>query len=119
MKHLSDFIHELDVVHAKPAVDWIQRKLEHVVVAGLSLPKGSYVAYLADAREVTDPQAGEPLSGSVAVRLPEGRYRATLFSPTAGERSPGVTVQGGSQAVEVDLGDFCHDVVLELKRRGD
>jgi hypothetical protein len=119
MKHLSDFIHQFDFVHAQPLADWIETKPRHVVTATMAVPSRSYVAYLADAREVTDSTAGEPIAGSVSVHLPEGAYRASFYSPTTGLRSPGVAVRGGSQPVLLDLGEFRHDIVLEMTRAGD
>ncbi len=116
MKHLSEFVLGFDFVHAKPLADWIERKPEHLVSAALGRAGEEYVAYLADAREVTDKTAGEPIAGEVAFHLPEGNYRASLFSPTTGSLSPGVRIQGGSQAVRFDLGEFRHDIALVVRR---
>jgi hypothetical protein len=117
MKHLSEFVHHFDFIHAQPALDFIQQKPAHLVSAAMALPDKRYVAYLADAREVTDPAAGEPISGPVELRLPEGEYRASLFSPTSGLVSPAVTIRVGSEPVSLDLGEFRHDVVIDVRRR--
>jgi hypothetical protein len=116
MKHLSEFIHAFDFVHAQPAADFIQRKPKHLVSAAMVVPGTRYVAYLADAREVTDPTAGQPISGSVALRLPEGEFRASLFSPTSGLYSPAVTIRGGLEPIPLDLGELRHDVVVDVRR---
>ena len=73
-------------------------------------------AYLADAREVTDPAAGSPIAGKVSVRLPEGGS-GQPSSPTTGMRSPGIAVQGGSQPLTIDVGEFRHDIVLEVAHK--
>jgi hypothetical protein len=116
MKHLSEFLHAFDFVHAKPLGDWIERKPEHLVSAVLARPGEHYVAYLADAREVTDPAAGEPIGGEIAFRLPEGDYRASLYSPASGAYSPAIRCEGGGTPVKWILPGFRHDVVLDVRR---
>jgi len=73
------------------------------------------VAYLADAREVTDPEAGRPLSGPLSFRLPSGDYRVTSYSPATGGYSPGLKIQGG-QLVTLALAPFEQDVVVRATR---
>ncbi len=114
--HLSEFVHARDLVHAKLAPKWIERTPPSLVSAALEFDGREWVAYLADAREVTDAAAGEPIAGDVAFRLPQGRYRATLISPTTGGESPATGLQGGSDPVSVDLPAFRHDVVLRVVR---
>ena len=86
MKHLSEFLHGFDFVHAAPLGDWIERKPEHVVAAALGVAGEHYVAYLADAREVTDPAAGRPIGGEISFRLPEGFY--TSRASVSDQRRP-------------------------------
>ena len=38
LKHLSEFLHAFDFVHAAPAADFVERKPEHLVSATLALP---------------------------------------------------------------------------------
>ena len=116
MKHLSTYLHQLDFIHARPAAGWIEQTPEHVVAAALALPGNEYVAYLADAREVTDPAAGEPIAGEAVFHLPPGQYRARLFSPTSESYSPAIRIDGGAEPIKLDLGGFRHDVVLEVNR---
>jgi hypothetical protein len=115
MKHLSEFIHSFDFIHARPALDWIATKPGPVVVGALALPGSDYAAYLADARELTDPSAGEPLSGPVSLALPQGKFRASLYSPVAGMYSPEFRVDGGRR-VMIELPAFQQDIVLRLQR---
>ncbi|MEX0676508.1 MAG: cellulase family glycosylhydrolase [Pirellulales bacterium] len=116
MKHLSEFVHALDFLHARPVADFFEPAPQHLVTAAMAVPGKRWVAYLADAREVTDPAAGEPISGSIAFRLPQGDYLASLFSPTTGLYSPAVTVRGGSEPVTLELPEFRHDVVVDVRR---
>lgn len=115
MKHLSEFIHSYDFIHARPVPDWIETKPGPLVVGALALPGSDYIAYLADARELTDPSAGEPVSGPVSFTLPQGKYRASLYSPVAGLYSPVFRVEGG-QRVTIELPPFQQDIVLRVQR---
>lgn len=116
MKHLSEFIHTFDFVHAQPAPNWIESKPAPLVAGTLAVPGSDYVAYFADRRELADPTAGEPVSGPVAVTLPQGNYRASLYSPVAGVYSPELRVQGGNR-VTIELPPFQHDIVLRVQRQ--
>ena len=116
MRNLSAFIHAFDFVHARPDTSWLQADLPHVVVSGLAVPGSQYVAYIADGREREDPGAGTPLSGAVALTLPAGVYLVSLYSPVAGQESPGVAVEGG-QSATLALPPFVHDVVVVVRRR--
>lgn len=117
MKNLSEFIQTFDFIHARPAPNWIDSKPGPVVVGALAVPGSDYVAYLADGRELTDPLAGEPVSGAVSVTLPHGRFRASYYSPEAGMYSPVLFVEGG-QRVTINLPPFQHDMVLRVQREG-
>ena len=116
MKHLSEFLHGFDFVHAAPNADWIERKPQHLLSTALVVPGKDYVAYLVDAREVSDPAAGEPIQGEISFRLPAGNYRVELISPTTGGRSPGLKVQGGMEPIKLDLAEFRHDIVVQARR---
>jgi hypothetical protein len=116
MKHLSEFIHALDFIHAQPLTDWIEQKPAHLVAAALVRPGKEYVAYLADSREVTDQSAGEPIAGSLTLRLPAGEYLASLYSPTTGGESPAVKLRGGGETITLELVPFRHDVVVRVRR---
>jgi hypothetical protein len=116
MKHLSEYAQHLDLIHARPAAEWIAEKPKHVVAVALALPDNAFAAYLADAREVTDPTAGEPIAGPIVFHLPAGEYHARFFSPTSGTYSPAVRVHGGPEPIKIDLDAFQHDLVLEVRR---
>jgi hypothetical protein len=87
-----------------------------LIDSALALPGGEYVAYLADDREVTDPEAGHPISGELSIRLPEGRYLASFYSPTTGLFSPAMPVQGDPKEVTLRLPPIEQDIVLVVKR---
>jgi hypothetical protein len=116
MQHLSQFMGSLDFVHAKPDTNWIQDYPKNLVVSGLSIGGREYVAYLADGRELADPGAGDVMAGKVSIRLPDGDYQLSLYSPVSGESSPGIAMKGGVQ-VSVALPEFRQDIVVRVMRR--
>jgi hypothetical protein len=114
LKHLSNFMQTIDFIHARPAPEWITHRPPHVVDAALALPDGGYAAYLADDREVAEPNAGQPISGKLTLNLGPGTYQARCFSPVTGAFSPAIVIKGGDAPVSVELAPFEHDVVLQL-----
>ena len=115
MQHLSEFMNSFDYVHSKPATDWIASKPEHLVASALAVGNGDFAAYLADAREVQDPTAGQPIRGKVGITLPAGTFSVRLYSPAGGQYSPALTVAGGGTA-SVEIGPFQQDIVIRATR---
>jgi len=115
MRHLSEFIHSFDFIHAQPVPGWIETEPDHLVDATLANPGSDYIAYLADGRELSDPTAGQPISGPIVLGLPAGTYRVYFYSPIAGVYSPGVRVEGGDR-VTLATPSFEQDIVLRATR---
>src|SRR5260370_29318460 len=84
-----------DYVHSHLARDWVQELPAHVIASGLAVTDRDYVAYLADDREVTDPAAGQPISGTVKLSLPAAKFDLTLYAPGTGQYSPAILLQVG------------------------
>ncbi|HEV2273226.1 MAG TPA: DUF6298 domain-containing protein [Acidobacteriaceae bacterium] len=116
IQHLSEFMRSFDLIGSRPDITWISGYPADLVVSGLSVSGRDYVAYLADARELTDPAAGNSIAGSFSLSLPSGSYDVSLYSPVTGESSPAMPVKGGSQTVMV-LPSFRQDIVVLAKRR--
>jgi len=116
MEHLSRFIDTIDFPHAKPDSAWISSAPADLMVSGLSAENKDFIAYLADGREVTDPSAGDMMTGSVVLTLPSGEYDVSLYSPVSGEFSPAVAVKGGT-STEVALPPFHEDIVVRARLR--
>ena len=94
MKHLSEFIHAFDFIHARPVAGWVSDLPKHVLCATLAVEGKDYAAYLADAQEATDPAAGSPIDGKISFPLPEGSFQVGFYSPTTGLTSPLVRIRG-------------------------
>jgi hypothetical protein len=116
MKHLSDYMQTIDFVHAHSAPEWITQAPPHVVDSALALPGGGYVAYLADDREVGDPNSGRPISGNISVRIPRGAYQVRFYSPTNGTFSQARTIWGHETPASIALAPFEQDLVVEVSR---
>ena len=115
MRNLSELIHAFDFIHARPAPGFLARKPDPLVAVALAVEGEDYVAYLADAREVTDPAAGEPIAGEAVLALPAGSFAVSLYSPISGGSSPAVKVEGGKN-VSLELLPFRHDIVIRAQR---
>ena len=119
MQHLSEFMSSVDIRHAQLStawIHWISGSSQDLVVSGMFTADGDYVAYLADAREVTDQRAGAKIRGSVTLSLPPGEYAVGLYSPVSGEYSPMLTMKGGMPN-ELALPEFTEDIVIRATQR--
>jgi hypothetical protein len=117
MKNLSEFIHSFDFIRARPQREWIVSKPEHLVDASLVIEGRDYIVYLADNREVSNPNAGKPIGGKLSLRLPPGEYGVSFYSPVSGEHGPSIQVHGGP-LVAFDCGPFTHDIVVRATASG-
>jgi len=115
MRHLSEFVHALDLVRARPMPETVRQSPEHTLEAVLAVAGEEYSIYLADARESEAPGAGEIIEGEIAVDVAEGDYEVACYSPETGLYSPWSRWQGGANT-RLPLPSFKHDIVLHLKR---
>jgi len=115
MKHLSDFVHSLDLVRARPQRNWLKSKPERTVNSVLAVPGKEYAIYLADGREKDEKEAGSPIEGALVFKLPAGTFRFSCFSPVAGLYSPWAELEGG-QEVRLSLPEFVHDIAVRIRK---
>jgi len=115
-KILSEFFASIDYIHAAPAPDFVDHLPDHVLATTLAVKDQDFVACIADAREVTDKTAGEPISGKVQLNLPPGQFRLRFFSPVEGTYSGDLQITGGKN-VSLDLPPFRNDIVIRAQRR--
>jgi len=111
-QHLSEFMSSFDYVHAALATDWVKDLPPSVTASGLAVGGQDYVAYLADNREVAAPTAGLPISGTVRLALPAGRFIVSLYSPITGESSVGLILEDGATLA---LPPFTQDIVIRAR----
>lgn len=112
-KHLSDYIHSVDLVHAKPMTGWLKKQPEHTLETVLAVDKQEYTIYLADDRELDEQGAGMPIRGSINFDLPAGAYKLSCYSPVTGLYSPAISIAGGKN-LRFDLPEFQHDIVIRI-----
>ncbi|MFA6110256.1 MAG: DUF6298 domain-containing protein [Candidatus Latescibacterota bacterium] len=114
-KHLSGFIHGLDLVRSRPLPGLVTQLPDHVLDAAFGVPGEEVAIYLADERELDEPGAGTPIHGKLTLDLAPGLYLVSCFSPETGLWSPGLSVPGGP-ATTIDLPAFTHDLVVRATR---
>src|SRR5262249_3642871 len=106
MKHLSEFTHSFDFIHAGNTQNWIVSKPEHCVSAGLAVEGRDYVVYTADSRELGESGAGSSIRGELSLRLPAGKYTIRQYSPASGGYVHSGQSDGGE--VRIALESFEH-----------
>jgi hypothetical protein len=116
MQHLSEFMDTFDVRHSIPSTDWILSYPEHLNASGMSASGRDFIAYLGDARELDESDAGKAIAGSVTLALPPGSYDVSLYSPTSGEYSPAIRMEGGAKSA-MTLPPFHQDIVIRATIR--
>jgi len=117
MKHLSEFIHALDLRRARPLRDLIRGGPGHVVDSAFGVPGEDICVYLADDRELGDEGLGESISGSLEIDLPEKPYQLSFFAPVTGRYETGGSLRGARHQ-RLPLPPFRHDIVLRLEASG-
>jgi hypothetical protein len=113
MKHLSEYIHSVDLALARPAPEVVRACPEHVLPSILAVDGEDYSIYLADCREWGETGLGEPMSGELMLDLPEGNYEIASYSPQSGTYSPWFPCRGGA-STRLVLPQFTHDIVLRI-----
>jgi len=115
MKHLSNFIHSVDLTRAVPLRSRLKEQPPLTCESVLAIENEDYCIYLADERELDDPAAGKPLLGNISLALPEGSYRVSAFSPATGLYSPAIDITGGPET-RLSVPEFSHDLVIRITR---
>ncbi len=114
MKHLSEYIHSVDLVRARPAPQVVRHHPEHTLPSVLAVEKEDYSIYIADCREWGEPGAGELIWGELVCDLPEDEYEVACYSPITGQYSPWMSLHGG-QSTRLVVPEFRHDIVLRMR----
>ncbi len=115
MKHLSEFIHSLDLVRARPAPGWLKERPAPTLDCALAAGEEEMCVYLADERELDEPGCGDPIRGALAFDLPAGPYEAACYTPATGAHSVWLPIEGRPGARLV-LPEFTHDLVVRVRK---
>lgn len=113
LKHLSEFVHQIDLAKARPMPQTVKMAPQHVVASVLGVAGSDYAVYLADAREVTEKDLGEPIKGELEMTLPAGSWQATFMDPMTGGVTAPATLLGGES--RIPLPKFRHDLAIRLR----
>ena len=115
IKHLSEFIHTIDLVRARPLTGLLNDQPSRTLESIFGVTGEDYCIYLADEREIEESGYGESISGEVKLDLPEGLYNVACYSPETDLYSPLMKLTGGS-GVRFGIPEFQHDVVIRIRR---
>jgi hypothetical protein len=81
----------------------------------LELPNGEKLIYLADGRELTEDQVGEPVVTALRLPLPAGLYSIRLYSPVSGLYSPVQRMESQGR-IQLSLPAFEQDLVVRIQK---
>jgi hypothetical protein len=115
MKYLSEFIHSLDLVHARPLPGFLRAQPEHTLECVFGVADEDYCIYLADEREIDEPGCGETIRGSITFDLPDGAFEVACYLPGTGAYSVWLPVDA-RQGTTLKLPDFQHDLLVRIRR---
>ncbi len=115
MKHLSQFVHSVDLARARPLQDALSGLPPHLQESVLAVEGEDYAIYLADDRELSEQGAGGPISATLTLDLPPGLWHAACFSPRTGEYSPWIEIGAGGNTRFLTP-EFRHDIVVRARR---
>jgi hypothetical protein len=115
MGHLSEFIHSIDLVRARPLTGFLKEQPEHTIESVLAVAGEDYCIYLADERELDEEGCGESIEGRLSIDLPPGEFKVSCYSPNDGVYSPAIGLDGGENRT-VDVPAFQHDIVIRVRQ---
>jgi len=113
MSHLSEFVHSLDLIRARPMPEVVKRAPDSVMASVLAVAGKDYAIYLADAREAADKGSGDEIRGELKVEIPTGKWRITFLDPVSGKTNRSADVDGG--LATISLPPFRHDLTLRIQ----
>ena len=115
MKYLSEFIHSLDLVRARPLPGFLRAQPEHTLECVFGVAGEDYCIYLADEREIDEPGCGETIRGSITFDLPDGAFEVACYLPSTGAYSVSLPVDA-RPGTTLKLPDFQHDLLVWVRR---
>ena len=116
MKHLSEYIHSVDLVSARPATHVVREHPDHTLPSVLAVEGEDYTIYLPDCREWGESGAGETIRGELVCDFPAGDYEAACYAPVTGLYSACSPLRGG-RSTRLLVPPFTHDLVFRIRRQ--
>ncbi|WP_165822382.1 DUF6298 domain-containing protein [Paenibacillus montanisoli] len=113
MRILSEFVHSIDLIHAKPLPSFVTAVSAPLLDAAFGVVGKEIHIYLADERELAEGSGESIRHAEISFKLPAGACRVSYFSPVSGLPSPSITVQGGGE-VCLKLPEFRHDLLVRV-----
>ena len=115
MKYLSEFMHSLDLLRARPLPGFLRAQPAHTLECAFAVEGEDYCIYLADEREIDEPGCGEMIHGAITFDLPDGAFEVACYLPSTGAYSVWLPVTG-NVGTTLKLPDFQHDLVVRIRR---
>ena len=114
MKHLSQFVHSIDLVRARPRKSFLKQQPPHTMEAVFAVDGEDYCIYLADDRELGEQGSGEAIHGHIVLDLPDNEFSVASYSPENGQYSlPAILM--GKRNCQIAMPEFRHDLVLRIR----
>ena len=126
LHHLSEYIHSLDLIRSRPLTELLRSAPPDTVAVTFGVPGKEYSIYVADSQEYPDTcnkdgpeadqrgrSAGELISGTVELDLPNTTLRIETFTPTTGQYGAPNIILGGLGS-QIELAPFEHDTAIHL-----
>jgi uncharacterized protein DUF6298 len=126
-KILSEFIHSLDLVRARPLPGLVAEMPPHSLDVAFGIAGEDVAIYLADERELAaardlpggdnlDRGAGQPITGRLRLTLPHGAYRVAHLDPQTGLQTPASPLEAGLGPTTIAVPAFIHDLLIRITR---
>jgi hypothetical protein len=115
MKHLSEFVHSLDLVQSRPLHLGPTGIPDHVIGSAFGVREEDFAIYFADARELDEPGHGDSIKLDLVIPLEAHEHEMRSYSPTSGLYSPSLHLRGEPKT-PLHVPPFTHDIVIRISR---
>jgi hypothetical protein len=115
---LVRFIHSFDLIRSQPLRGVVIAQPQSTCESVFGVPGEDFAVYLADAREPDEPGYGQPIEGSLTLKVPAADYLLSCFSPLTGLSSPDIRIRVEEEPLQITLPAFEQDIVVRVRRSG-
>ncbi len=110
---LAKKINEIPLISAKPMPQIVVSAPEHTLASAMVTPGMHALVYLADERELGEPDAGSAIDGTCVINWPACDVCVRLMSPSTGLYSPWMHLRSEHQ-LSINLPPFSQDIAIEI-----